>query len=130
MVSIGALASISTNCIGLETMLNLYTGCGMTAHNRCIQQICIVCCAAFHPDQVMAAFIRCFASLFYTYRKFLGPSTADQRKGGMLYGFKMDEFLRSVPQENAEYMTMLRDTQGQHFGRLITSLELVTNEYT
>ncbi|MBE7179937.1 MAG: hypothetical protein INR71_01815, partial [Terriglobus roseus] len=49
------------------------SGCNMFAHGRCIGQICVVCPAAFHPDQVRAAFVRCFASLFYGYRKFLGP---------------------------------------------------------
>lgn len=61
----------------------------------------------------MAAFARCFASLFYTYRKFLVAPTAEQKKKGMLYGFNMDGFIRSVPGENANFTLMLRDSQGE-----------------
>lgn len=87
-------------------------GCGIYAHGRCAQQICIVCPAAFHPEQIRAAFVRCFASLFYTYRKYLQPATSDQKKAGMLYRFNMDGFLRSLPRENADYMHVLQQTQG------------------
>lgn len=90
------------------------TGCGIIAHGKCAQQICIVCPVAFHPEQVRAAFARCFAALFYTYRKFLGPPTKDQKKAGMLYGFNSDGFMRSLPHENAEYMRMLQQTQGKY----------------
>ncbi len=89
------------------------TGCGIVAHGRCAQQICVVCPAAFHPEQVRAAFARCFAALFYTYRKFLAPPTKDQKKAGMLYGFNSDGFMRSLPHENAEYMQMLQQTQSK-----------------
>ena len=87
-------------------------GCGINAHGRCAPQICLVCPAAFHPEQVRAAFARCFASLFYTYRKYLVAPTSDQRKSGMLYRFSMDGFLRSLPHENADYMNVLQQTQG------------------
>jgi len=87
-------------------------GCGIISHNRCAQQICIVCPAAFHPEQLRAAFVRCFASLFYTYRKYLQPATGDQKKAGMLYRFNMDGFLKSLPHENADYTHTLRQTQG------------------
>ena len=89
------------------------SGCPISAHGRCVQQVCLPCSAAFHPEQVRAAFIRCFASLFYTYRKFLGPPTQEQKKSGMLYRFNLDGFLRSLPHENADYMRMLRQTQGR-----------------
>lgn len=89
------------------------TGCPINVHGRCIQQVCLPCPSAFHPEQVRAAFVRCFASLFYTYRKFLGPPTSDQKKSGMLYRFNMDGFLRSLPHENADYVQMLRQTQGR-----------------
>ena len=88
-------------------------GCGIHSHGRCAQQICIVCTSAFDPEQVRAAFIRCFASLFYTYRKFLQPATGDQKKAGMLFHFHMDGFLKSLPHENADYVRMLQQTQGQ-----------------
>lgn len=89
------------------------SGCGLIAHARCAQQICVVCPAAFHPEQIRAAFARCFAALFYTYRKFLQPPNKDQIKAGQLYGFNMPGFLRSLPHENAEYMQMLQQTQSE-----------------
>ena len=88
-------------------------GCGITCHSRCIGTIHIVCTSAFHPDQIRAAFVRCFASLFYTYRKFMQPATGEQKKAGMLHRFNMDGFLRSLPDENAEYVAMLQQTQGE-----------------
>lgn len=90
------------------------TGCGMSAHGRCAPQICIVCPAAFHPEQIRAAFVRCFASLFYTYRKFLQAASGEQKKGGMLYRFNMEGFLKSLPRENADYVHTLQQTQGKH----------------
>lgn len=88
------------------------SGCGTTAHGRCASQVVLVCPAAFHPEQVRAAFARCFASLFYTYRKFLRPANGEQKKSGMVYRFAMDEFLRSLPHENADYVATLQQTQG------------------
>ena len=90
-------------------------GCSVSAHGRCVQQVCLPCPAAFHPEQLRAAFVRCFASLFYTYRKFLHPASNEQKKSGMLYHFSMDGFLRSLPHENAEYTRMLQQTQGKRF---------------
>ena len=91
------------------------TGCAMIAHARCAQQICVVCPAAFHPEQVRAAFARCFAALFYTYRKFLQAPNKDQAKAGQLYGFNMSGFMRSLPRENADYMQTLQQTQGMYY---------------
>ena len=88
-------------------------GCGINSHGRCATQICIVCTSAFHPEQIRAAFVRCFASLLYTYRKYLQPATGDQKKAGMLFHFHMDGFLKSLPHENADYVRTLRQTQGQ-----------------
>ncbi|KAL8711615.1 MAG: hypothetical protein Q9220_004025 [cf. Caloplaca sp. 1 TL-2023] len=97
-------------------------GCGINAHARCAQQICLVCPAAFHPEQVRAAFVRCFASLFYTYRKFLQPATGDQKKAGMLFHFNMNGFLRSLPHEAADYVNVLQQTQA--FNEFIHEREL------
>lgn len=83
----------------------------MFAHGRCAHQICLVCPTAFHADQVRAAFVRCFASLFYTYRRFLGPASSEQKKQGMLCNFNSDAFLRSLPHETAEYMQEFQQTQ-------------------
>ncbi|KAI4162570.1 MAG: hypothetical protein LQ342_003801, partial [Letrouitia transgressa] len=87
-------------------------GCGISAHTRCAQLICIVCPTAFHAEQIRAAFVRCFASLFYTYRKFLQPASGDQRRAGMHSQFNMNGFLKSLPRENANYMNILQQTQG------------------
>lgn len=84
----------------------------MTAHGRCSEQIGLVCPIAFRAEQIQAAFVRCFASLFYTYRKFLQPATGDQKAGGKVYRFNMDGFLKSMPRENASYVQMLQQTQG------------------
>lgn len=89
-------------------------GCGMSAHGRCALQICIVCPSAFHPEQIRAAFVRCFASLFYTYRKFLQAASGEQKKAGMIYRFNMEGFLKSLPRENADYVHTLQQTQGKH----------------
>ncbi|KAI9674366.1 MAG: hypothetical protein M1829_003768 [Trizodia sp. TS-e1964] len=97
-------------------------GCGIIAHSRCAGQICIVCPVAFYPDQIRAAFVRCYASLFYTYRKFLQPATATQKKAGKIYHFNMNGFLKSMPSENADYMAMLRETQG--FNEFIAEREV------
>ena len=89
------------------------SGCGLHAHGRCAQEICVVCPAAFHPEQIRAAFARCFAALFYTYRKFLQPANKDQKKAGLLNSFSMDGFIRSLPHENASYVKdVLKETQG------------------
>lgn len=57
--------------------------------------------------------MRCFASLFYTYRRFLLPTSGSEKKSGMIYRFNMTGFLRSIPQESSEYLEMLQNTQGQ-----------------
>ena len=89
------------------------SGCGTTVHSRCAQGLFIACPAAFYPEQVRAAFVRNFASLFYTYRKYLQAPTADQKKNGMIYRFNMNDFLRSLPHENADYIAVLQQTQGK-----------------
>lgn len=88
------------------------SSCKTYIHNRCAPQICLVCPAAFHPEQIRAAFVRCFASLLYTYKKFLQPATGEQKKAGLTYHFNMDAFLRSLPHEHAEYIALLQQTQG------------------
>ena len=88
------------------------TGCTIVSHGRCLGQVSLVCPSAFHADRVRAAFVRCFASLFYTYRKYLGRPTREQKNSGQLYGFDMDGFLKSLPGEQQEYTAMLKQTQG------------------
>lgn len=96
-----------------EERLHRCTGCGINAHARCAPQICLVCSSAFYPDQVRAVFVRCFASLFYTYRKFLKPPGPEQKRAGLSYHFLADGFVKSLPHETAAYVTMLQETQGR-----------------
>lgn len=88
------------------------SGCTSYAHGRCVDTICIVCPSAFRPDQVRASFVRCFASLLYTYRRYMAPASGDQKKSGLIYHFKMDEFVKSLPHEHVQYIQMLQQTQG------------------
>jgi hypothetical protein len=89
------------------------TGCSLISHSRCAPEISIVCPNAFRPDQVRAAFVRCFASLFYTYRRFLCFASHEQRKNGLLYSMNIDGFIKSLPHDCGEFMGMLRNTQGK-----------------
>jgi hypothetical protein len=87
------------------------SGCSVCAHARCAQQITLVCPSAFRSEQIRAAFVRCWASLLYTYRRFLKPSTTEQKINGMVHKFDMEGFLKSLPHETADYMATLRETQ-------------------
>ncbi|KAK4209518.1 AEX-3 domain-containing protein [Rhypophila decipiens] len=86
-------------------------GCGCLAHNRCLGHVSLVCAQAFHPERVRAAFVRCLASLLYTYRKYLGRPNKNQKTSGQLYAFDMDGFIRSLPYDQQDYAMMMRDTQ-------------------
>lgn len=86
----------------------------MAVHLRCSPCVCLPCPVAFYPEQVRAAFVRCFASLFYTYRRFLAPATGDGKKAGKLYKFNMEAFLKSMPHECADYVRTLEQTQGEY----------------
>lgn len=86
-------------------------GCGCLAHNRCLGFVCLVCPVAFHSDKVRAAFVRCLASLLFTYRKYLGRPSKLQKENGQLYAFDMEGFIKSLPYDQQEYATKMRDTQ-------------------
>ena len=88
------------------------SACKTVVHNRCALEICLVCPASFRPEQVRAAFVRCFASLFYTYKKFLQPVTSDKKKTGQHFMFNIEAFMKSLPGEHAEYIAVLQQTQG------------------
>lgn len=88
-------------------------GCGCLAHNRCLGFVCLVCPVAFHADRVRAAFVRCLASLLYTYRKYMSRPNKQQKENGQLYAFDMSGFIRSLPYDQQEYATMMKDTQGK-----------------
>lgn len=89
------------------------TSCSTVSHGRCLGYVSLVCPSAFHADRIRAAFVRCFANLFYTYRKYMGRPTKEQKNSGQLYGFDMEGFLRSLPHEQQAYISMLKQTQGQ-----------------
>ena len=87
------------------------SGCGFVIHDRCAHQISVPCSAAFYPDQVRAAFVRCMASLFYTYRRFMQPAPVQKRKLGAAYSFDHDSYVKSLPPDHAAYIEMLHQTQ-------------------
>lgn len=86
------------------------TGCSIKAHAGCVPQVVHICPVAFRPDLVRAAFVRCFASLLYTYRRFVVNASGERRKSGLLYHFNLDAFIRSCPAENADYVELMRGT--------------------
>ena len=88
------------------------TRCKCVAHSRCLASVCLVCPDAFHADRVRAAFVRCLAGLLYTYRKHLGRPSKDQMANGQLYTFAMNRFIKSLPSDQQEYATMMKETQG------------------
>lgn len=107
-------SSVCTICEDRSEGDGLYkcNSCDCLAHNRCLGFVSLVCPAAFHPERVRAAFVRCLASLLYTYRKHLGRPSRDQKANGQQYAFDMDGFIRSLPYEQQEYANMMRETQG------------------
>lgn len=86
--------------------------CKTVAHGRCLGFVSLVCTEAFHADRVRAAFVRCLASLLYTYRKYLGKPSKQHKNSGQLYTFDMDGFIKSLPYDQQEYVMMMRETQG------------------
>ena len=109
------------------------TNCSTVSHGRCLGQISLVCPSAFYADRVRAAFVRCFANLFYTYRKYMGRPTKEQKSSGQIYAFDMEGFLKSLPHEQQEYVCMLKQTQGQWspfvMNTLLTLNTLAFNEF-
>lgn len=94
------------------------TGCGAHSHGRCLGSVSLVCSEAFHPDRVRAAFVRCLASLLYTYRKYLGRPSKEQKNNGRMYSFDMDGFIKSLPYEQQDYANMMRETQGKSHSKV------------
>ncbi|KAH9883957.1 dDENN domain-containing protein [Xylariomycetidae sp. FL2044] len=87
------------------------SGCGIASHGRCLGNVSLVCPVAFNADKVRAAFVRCNASLLYTYRKYLGRPSREQKSHGQLYSFDMNGFIRSLPYDQQDYATMMKETQ-------------------
>ena len=90
------------------------SGCKSHSHGRCLGFVSLVCPEAFHADRVRAAFVRCLASLLYTYRKYLGRPNRQQKSNSQLFAFDMDGFIKSLPYDQHEYATMMRETQCKH----------------
>ncbi|CAK7267328.1 hypothetical protein SEPCBS57363_002534 [Sporothrix epigloea] len=86
-------------------------GCKCLAHNRCLGFASLVCPEAFNADKVRAAFVRCLASIFYTYRKHLARPTREQKANGQMFAFDINAFIRSLPYDQQEYVSLLRNTQ-------------------
>jgi hypothetical protein len=42
------------------------------------------------------------------------PATGERKKAGMVYQFKMEEFMKSQPTENVQYLATLQQTQGTY----------------
>ncbi|KAM3506449.1 hypothetical protein MY11210_007546 [Beauveria gryllotalpidicola] len=87
------------------------SACKTISHGRCLGVASLVCPQAFHSDRVRAAFVRCQASLLYTYRKHLARPSKQQRSNGQIYAFDMDGFIKSLPHDQQDYAVMMRDTQ-------------------
>lgn len=85
--------------------------CPLQSHTRCLAQICLPCQAAFYPEQVRMTFARFFASLFYNYRRFMVLADPTQKKLGLREKFNVDAWIRSLPPDHADYMTMMKETQ-------------------
>jgi hypothetical protein len=88
------------------------SGCNAISHGRCLGCVSLICPVAFSADKVRASFVRCLASIFYTYRKYLLRPSKEQKNNGQMYAFDMNGFIKSLPYDQQEYVTMLRDTQG------------------
>ncbi|PNS19437.1 DENN domain-containing protein [Sphaceloma murrayae] len=101
-------------------------GCSVRAHAGCVPQVVHVCPIAFRPDLVRAAFVRSFATLLYTYRRFLHNASGERRKSGLLYHFNLDAFIKSCPGDQAEYVEMLRETVA--FNEFIHEREMKRSE--
>ncbi|TQS31835.1 hypothetical protein Golomagni_07873, partial [Golovinomyces magnicellulatus] len=85
--------------------------CAAVSHGRCLGFASLVCPEAFHADRVRAAFVRCQASLLFTYRKYLGRPSRQQKSNGQMFSFDMDGYIKNLPYDQQEYSTMMRDTQ-------------------
>ena len=89
-------------------------GCQLAVHHQCLDAVTLPCLspANFCPHRIRAAFLRCFASLLFNYRKALEPVPNDMRAvGGVLFNFKAHQFLRSASREAAPYLQLVCETQ-------------------
>ncbi|ORY63996.1 AEX-3 domain-containing protein [Pseudomassariella vexata] len=87
------------------------SSCSGVSHGRCLGCVSLVCPSAFNAEKVRAAFVRCLASLLYTYRKHMGRPSRDQRNNRQMYAFDMNAFIKSLPYDQQDYATMMKETQ-------------------
>jgi len=94
---------------------HINTDCQLTIHHRCLDAVTLPCLspANFSADRIRAAFLRCFASLLYNYRKHLEPisNSAITPSDERLFHFKLPSFLRSASRDTFAYLEMLSETQ-------------------
>ncbi|BFZ61804.1 hypothetical protein YB2330_002880 [Saitoella coloradoensis] len=88
--------------------------CMMMVHHRCRDAVTLPCLpVCFDADKVRAAFLRLFASLLYTHRRFLVSVSRGKRisSNGAVFTFDQEGFVRSVPKDHGQYLNMLLETQ-------------------
>lgn len=89
--------------------------CPLTVHHRCLDFVTLPCFSPsnFSADRIRAAFLRCFASLVYGYRKYMEPIPAEGRAPSdeRIFNFKLQSFLRNASRDTVVYLEMLSDTQ-------------------
>lgn len=93
---------------------DLTIDCSLTVHHRCLDAVTLPCLspANFSADRIRAAFLRCFASLLYNYRKFMEPIAVGQRNSSETqFNFKVSGFVRSSSRDTNPYLEMLSETQ-------------------
>jgi hypothetical protein len=54
-------------------------------------------------------------------------ATGERKKAGMVYQFKMEEFMKSQPTENVQYLATLQQTQGIYMHFRYVSALLMSN---
>ncbi len=113
-----ALKILVKECTSVRVLFvygKAYLDCRLSVHQRCLDAVTLPCLspANFSPDRIRAAFLRCFASLLYNYRKYLEPIPVGQRQSsdGQLFNFKLSAFVRSASRDTIPYMEMLAETQ-------------------
>jgi len=93
----------------------LTVDCRLSVHHHCTDAITLPCLSAanFSADRIRAAFIRCFASLLFNYRKHLEPLPPQTQNSGeaKIFNFKLAGFLRAAPRDSAGYLEILSETQ-------------------
>jgi hypothetical protein len=90
--------------------------CRLNVHHRCLDAVTLPCLspANFSPDRIRAAFLRCFASMLYNYRKYMEPIAPNDRRPhdvGKHSNFKASAFTRAAPRDSVHFLDCLLDTQ-------------------